>query len=186
MTRTSLALLCLGAAATTAAAQAPHVAPTNAPSRITIAGSAEPGVRIIVTGRVLGEDGRPVVGASIYAYHTDSTGRYIPGGTGAAGSDRPRLFGYLRSDAEGRWSFATIKPGSYPGTRNPSHIHFEVTAAGFQERGYEIVFADDPFLSPQFRAQAQDPFGTVAIVTARPAAGGTLAVSHDIRLRKSP
>ena len=53
-------------------------------------------------------------------------------------------------------------------------------------REYEIVFSDDPYLSDRFRAQAEDPFGGVAIVTARAAADGKLSVSHDIRLKKAP
>jgi protocatechuate 3,4-dioxygenase, beta subunit len=36
----------------------------------------------------------------------------------------------LRTHWEGRYSFRTIRPGSYPGTRVPQHIHYEVTAEG--------------------------------------------------------
>jgi len=164
-------------------AQQFHLAPPDAPATITIADSAEPGSRLVVRGRVLDGDGRPVTGASIYAYHTDATGVYVPGGAGAAGNDRPRLYGYLRSDADGRYAFSTIKPGPYPAARIPAHVHFEVAAPGHADRTYEIVFADDPFLSSDFRARARDPLGAVAIVTGRPGAGGTLEVSHDIRLR---
>jgi protocatechuate 3,4-dioxygenase beta subunit len=178
LSRHFLCAICAGPAF----AQGLHVAPADAPARITIADSTEPGTRLIVSGRVLGAGGQPVAGASIYAYHTDATGVYLPGMTGAGGSDRPRLFGYLRSDASGRYSFATIRPGSYPGTRNPSHIHFEVVAPNHDDRTYEIVFEGDPFLSPQFRAQAQDPFGGVAVVHARETVQG-LEVTHDIRIR---
>jgi protocatechuate 3,4-dioxygenase beta subunit len=166
-----------------AGAQALHVAPADAPARITIADSAEPGTRLVVAGRVLGADGRPIAGASIYAYQTDANGEYQPGRPGAAGSDQPRLFGYLRSDAQGAYRFATIKPGSYPNSRNPAHIHFEVTAPEHDGRNYEIVFEGDPYISPQFRAQAREPFGGVVVVTARPTADGGLEVTHDIHLR---
>jgi protocatechuate 3,4-dioxygenase beta subunit len=161
-----------------------HIAPANAPSRITIADSTERGTRLVVTGRVV-SNGQPVAGASIYAYHTDATGVYIHGGQGAQGSDRPRLFGYMRSDAQGRYSFTTIRPGSYPGTRNPGHIHFEVSARGHADREYEIIFEGDPLIPEQFRAQAREPFGGVAIVTVREAGRGALEVTHDIQLRRN-
>jgi protocatechuate 3,4-dioxygenase beta subunit len=112
---------------------------------------------------------------SIYAYRRRQR-RVSPGRPGAAGSDQPRLFGYLRSDAQGAYRFATIKPGSYPNSRNPAHIHFEVTAPNHDGRNYEIVFEGDPYISPQFRAQAREPFGGVAVVTARPTADWGLEV----------
>jgi protocatechuate 3,4-dioxygenase beta subunit len=53
----------------------------------------------------------------------------------------------LRSDAKGAWSFETVKPGSYPNSRNPLHIHFEVSAPGRATRIFEIVFEGDPFVT---------------------------------------
>jgi protocatechuate 3,4-dioxygenase beta subunit len=164
------------------AAQNVHQAPANAPAQVTIADAAEPGTRITVSGRVVGADDRPLANASLYVYHTDANGEYVPGASGG-GSDRPRLFAYLRSDGEGRYSFATIRPGSYPNSRNPGHIHFEVVASGHDTRVYEIVFENDPFISESFRTQAQEPFGGVVIVTPSTAAGGALEVAHDVRLR---
>ena len=156
-----------------------HEAPANAPARAVVAPESEPGTRLTVSGRVLGKDDRPLSGASIYVYQTDAKGEYIPGGTGASGSDRPRLFGYLRSDARGEYSFSTIRPGSYPNSRNPGHIHFEVVADGHDSRIYEIVFEGDSLIPQAFREQAKSPYGGVALVTIR--AGKE--VTHDVILR---
>jgi protocatechuate 3,4-dioxygenase beta subunit len=178
--RTLLLLVLSPFLVTCAKGQTAHEAPANAPSRITIVDSTEPGTRLTVSGRVLSADQRPVPGASIYVYHTDQKGEYVRGTTG--GSDRPRLFGYLRSDAQGRYAFSTIRPGSYPNSRNPGHVHFEVVAPGHPKRIYEIVFAGDPFIPEQFREQARLPYGGVAIVETRTVGGG-LVVEHDIRVQ---
>lgn len=161
--------------------QTAHAAPDNAPSRITIADAAEPGAGLAVSGRVLGNDNRPVANASVYVYQTDARGEYVRGSNG--GSDRPRLFGYFRTDDQGRYSFATIKPGSYPNSSNPAHIHFEVSAAEHESRVYEIVFEGDPYISDRFRAQARQPLGGVAIVSERRTPSGAIEVAHDIRIR---
>src|SRR5918996_822083 len=63
----------------------------------------------------------------------------------------PRMKLFLRSAADGSWSFETIRPGSYPGSRVPGHIHFEVSASGFAPRVFEIVFEGDPFITADMR-----------------------------------
>lgn len=130
-------------------AQAVHEAPANAPSTGLVAPAGEPGTRLLVSGVVVGPDGSPVPRASLYVYQTDAEGYY---GTKPANDNRnPRLKTFLRSDARGAWSFETIRPGSYPNTRVPAHIHFEVSAQGFASRVFEIVFQGDPFITDAMR-----------------------------------
>lgn len=127
-----------------------HEAPANAPSTGRLAPQGEPGERLTVSGVVVGPDGAPIGGASLYIYQTDREGYY--GVKPASDSNNPRLKLLLRSDAKGAWSFDTIKPGSYPGSRNPAHIHFEVSAPGRANRFFEIVFEGDPFITDQMKS----------------------------------
>jgi len=115
--------------------------------------SGEPlGERIIVSGRVLDENDRPVPGVMIEILQANSAGRYVhqydqhdapldPNFTGA---------GRVISDADGNYRFITIKPGPYPwyNQRNawrPSHIHFSLTGAAFANRLItQMYFPGDP------------------------------------------
>ena len=133
-----------------AAAQSIHEAPPNAPSRGALAPKGEPGQPLRVSGVVVDGAGKPIGGASLYIYQTDHEGYY--GVKPASDSRNPRLKLFLRTDAQGAWSFDTVKPGSYPDSRAPRHIHFEVLAAGRAPRIFEIVFEDDPFVTGQMRS----------------------------------
>jgi protocatechuate 3,4-dioxygenase, beta subunit len=98
--------------------QAPQVAEKNAPAKAAVAPKDEPGERLVVTGRVFGQDGRtPLAGVSLYVYQTDKNGYYSQP---TNDSRNPRLRGYLRTDAEGRYEFSTVKPGPYPNASIPS------------------------------------------------------------------
>ena len=165
-------LLALSIAAVTLAAQATHEAPRDAPSAGRLAPAAEPGQPLTVSGVVVGPDGAPIPGASLYVYQTDREGYY--GVKPASDNRNPRLKLFLRSDAKGAWSFQTIKPGSYPNSRIPAHIHFVVTAPGRTSRVFEIVFEGDPFLTDRMR---KDPAFSVRPI----AAGG--GVTERITLR---
>jgi len=145
-------LLAVSLAAVTIAAQAVHDAPPNAPSIGRLSPAGEPGQPITVAGFVVGPDAAPIAGASLYVYQTDHEGYY--GVKPASDNSNPRLKLYLRSDAKGAWSFDTIKPGSYPGSRVPAHIHFEVSAPGRARRIFEIVFEGDPFVTDRMRSDA--------------------------------
>jgi protocatechuate 3,4-dioxygenase, beta subunit len=164
-------LLALSLAAVTLAAQAVREAPSGAPSTGRIAPAGEPGEPLTVSGTVHGPDGAPIAGASLYVYQTDREGYY--GVKPVSDNRNPRLKLYLRSDASGAWSFQTIRPGSYPASRVPGHIHFEVTAPGRTRRVFEIVFEGDPFITDRMRS---DPAFSV-----RPIASGR--VTERIMMR---
>jgi protocatechuate 3,4-dioxygenase beta subunit len=132
-----------------AAAQSIHDAPAGAPSRGRVVPQGEPGQPLAVSGIVVGPDGTPVAGASLYVYQTDHEGYY--GVKPVSDNRNPRLKLFLRSDARGAWAFDTIKPGSYPNSRIPAHIHFEVSAPGRAPKIFEIVFEGDPFVTPEMR-----------------------------------
>jgi len=181
-TRGLVAFLVLGAAL--AAAREPsRLAPESAPSSGEVASAAEPGDRLEVKGVVLAADGRtPVAKASVYVYQTDAKGYYRP--DDAMGNRNPRLRALLRTDASGRYSFRTIRPGSYPGTRVPQHIHYEVAAAGHGSRIFEIIFEQDPNVTAEIRKQAAEPGSVYSLRRIEAGAGGVGQVTQDVVLER--
>jgi protocatechuate 3,4-dioxygenase, beta subunit len=158
-----------------------RVAPKDAPSAADVAPAHETGERLEVSGVVYAADGRtPLAAASVYVYQTDARGYYRP--DDAMGNRDPRLKALLRTDGQGRYSYRTIRPGSYPGTRVPRHIHYEVTADGHGTRVFEIVFEDDPFVSAQIRADAARPGSAYALQSVAKGPGGVGRVTQDVVL----
>lgn len=139
----------LALAAVPVGTQSSHEAPAGAPATGRLAPESEPGEPLQVSGVVVGANGSPVAGASLYVYQTDHEGYY--GAKPESDNRNPRLKLYLRSDDKGAWAFTTVRPGSYPGSRVPAHIHFEVAAAGHASRTFEIVFEGDAFVTPEMR-----------------------------------
>jgi len=112
------------------------------------------GERIIVTGRVLDEQGNPVRNALLEIWQANACGRYIhkldqhdapldPNFTGA---------GRVLTDQNGEYRFTTIKPGAYPWKNHinawrPAHIHFSVFGETFLQRLVtQMYFPGDPLL----------------------------------------
>lgn len=110
-------------------------------SSIVIAGTDEPGERMVVTGRVAGADGRGIAGLTVHLYHTDKDGYY---NRDEAGDEPVKLCGILRTGEDGRFSYETIRPGSYPGGGVAAHVHYEVWGKGVPRKSFELRFADDP------------------------------------------
>lgn len=163
----------------TQGADGPPVAAPDAPSVARLTEQGEPGDRLVVSGRVYHPDGRPAASVSLYVYQTDKDGIYS---RPVNDSRTPRLKAFLRTDSEGRYEFHTIKPGSYPDTRNPAHIHYHVNAAGYREKIFEIVFEDDPLVDQRIRASAAregSPFSIRPL--SRDAQGGWRG-TQDIKL----
>jgi protocatechuate 3,4-dioxygenase beta subunit len=153
--------------------EVPTRAPADAPAAVTMVDSGEPGAPLLVSGQVVGAEG-PVSEVSVFAYQTDAEGIYSD-----VGNRRPRIRGYARTDAEGRFELHTIRPASYPGTRVQQHIHFHLAPANEDggETVGEIVFDDDPLLSER---QRRDPAFVVCSPT--PGADGVDLCPVTLRL----
>ena len=171
-----LSLLALGFGS-----QAPLIAQKDGPARIAITAADEPGERMIVAGPIVGPDGQPLSGASLYVYQTDKDGIYSKP---VNDSRTPRLRGYMRTDALGGYEYSTIKPGSYPNTRNPAHIHYVVNAPGFKQRIFEIVFADDPLVDQRIRERAAQEDSVFSIRPLTRDSTGVWRCTQDIQLRR--
>ena len=76
----------------------------------------------------------------------------------------PRLKGYMKTDAEGRFELHTIVPGRYPGMRIPAHIHFNLWGAGYPVQWVDdLRFEDDSYLTEAMRmeSRARGTFATI-------------------------
>jgi len=122
---------------------------------ISIVTDTIPGKKIKVIGTVKDTDGKPVAGALVYFYHTDSRGWYAadaPHVLQYEGDIRhARLFGYIKTDKEGKFEIQTIKPAGYPKSDLPAHIHVHVSANGYRAFGTEFLFDDDERLVGKIR-----------------------------------
>lgn len=148
----------------------PRFAPGSiAPSEadLTSQGKGEPiGERIIVAGRVLDEDGRPVPETLIEIWQCNSAGRYNhPVDQHPAPLD-PNFAGAGRvvTDADGRYRFVSIKPGAYPWRNHhnawrPAHIHFSLFGPSLLTRLVtQMYFPNDPLMDGDPISQAvRDP-----------------------------
>ena len=113
------------------------------------------GERIVVTGRILGDDGRPVPNTLIEIWQCNAAGRYIHKVDQHDAPIDPNFIGAGRcvTDAEGRYRFYTIKPGAYPWGNHPNawrpqHIHFSLFGPSFVTRLVtQMYFPGDPLLA---------------------------------------
>jgi protocatechuate 3,4-dioxygenase beta subunit len=152
--------------------------PEDLASSSRIAPEGEPGESMIVEGIVRDADGSPVAGVIVYAYQTSEAGLYPK-----AATRHGALRGWVRSDAEGRYRFLTIRPGAYPSRDIPEHIHMHVIEAG-KGTYYidDITFSDDPLLTAARRAQSRSERGGSGESTPQRDDQGTWRVHRDIIL----
>jgi protocatechuate 3,4-dioxygenase beta subunit len=112
------------------------------------------GERIIVGGRLLDEDGRPLRGALIEVWQANAAGRYRHDVDRHPAPLDPNFSGAGRclTDDEGRYRFVSIKPGAYPWGNHPNawrpaHIHFSVFGRAFSQRLVtQMYFPGDPLI----------------------------------------
>jgi protocatechuate 3,4-dioxygenase beta subunit len=112
------------------------------------------GERIIVSGRVLDGDGRPVRDTLVEVWQANAAGRYVDAADDHSAPLDPNFTGAGRclTDAEGRYRFVTVKPGAYPWRNHenawrPAHIHFSLFGPGLASRLVsQMYFPGDPLM----------------------------------------
>ncbi len=113
------------------------------------------GERMVVSGRVLDENGRAVRGALVEMWQANAAGRYHHAADQHDAPLDPNFTGCGRvlTDQEGRYRFMTIKPGSYPWRNHnnawrPAHLHFSLFGLGLAQRLVtQMYFPGDPLLA---------------------------------------
>ena len=118
-----------------------------------------PGEPAILRGRVLAPDGAPIPNARLDIWQSDAEGFYD---LQMADMEGTALRGVFHTDSEGRYIIRTIKPSFYPipddgpvggmlkamkrHPYRPAHIHFIISADGYQPVTTELFVDDDPYL----------------------------------------
>ena len=151
------------------------------------------GVPLVVSGRVAGTGGEPLMGAKVEVWHANAKGRYE--NQDPDNQPEHNLRGSFVTDAEGRFHFRSIRPGGYSlpddgpvgqlarriglSLDRPAHIHFAVTAPGYRRLvtsifdgsdpaiGRDALFAVKPGLIGDFRAEKSGVSLVVALVLDR-------------------
>ena len=123
------------------------------------------GQRIIVTGRVLDEHGRPCPHTLVEIWQANAAGRYMHRNDSGRGRSIPNFLGIGRclTDADGDYRFLTIRPGAYPWRNHPNawrpaHIHFSLFGPSWVSRLVtQMYFPDDPLLRARPDLQRRCP-----------------------------
>ncbi|MBL8382341.1 MAG: intradiol ring-cleavage dioxygenase [Burkholderiales bacterium] len=128
-------------------------------------------VPLALGGRILDRFGKPVAGARVEIWQCDGLGRYTHS-RDSRPEDRDANFagfGWMLSDAGGRYAFATIRPLPYTG-RTP-HIHFAVRAPKARALVTQMFVEGEPANANDFLYRSLGPAAR-ALVTVRPVPAG--------------
>jgi len=155
-------------------------APADVAWKTALAKPADEGERMVISGTIFQPDGKtPAPQVLIYLYHTDIYGIY-----GRAGQHKHGRFrGWMLTDANGRYEFASIRPASYPNSTQSQHVHMTLTTIERKEDWIDsILFEGDKFITSRERESAGKKGGFVPIVKLEAGPGGIMRATRDIQL----
>jgi protocatechuate 3,4-dioxygenase beta subunit len=173
---------------------------TAADADLTTQHAGEPlGERITVNGRILDSGGRPIPNTLVEVWQANAAGRYAHDVDRHRAPLDPNFTGAGRclTDADGGYSFVTIKPGAYPWKNHPNawrpaHVHFSVFGRAFADRLVtQMYFPGDPLFAhdPIFQS-VRDPKARELLISSLDLEATTpewaLGYRFDIVLRSTP
>jgi protocatechuate 3,4-dioxygenase beta subunit len=133
----------------------PKVFVKDSEADLTTWGKGAPlGEKMILTGRVTDEDGKPVRDSLLELWQCNSSGRYAhPVDQHDAPLD-PNFLGQgkVLTGDNGEYRFVTVKPGAYPWKNHPwawrpAHIHLSLFGNAYSQRLVtQLFFPGDPLL----------------------------------------
>ena len=120
----------------------------------TLPGFHENKPKIKITGTVFQKDGKtPAENSILYVYHVDSNGIYQPSDAPIGWEKRHGQYReWLKTGKDGKFTFYTFRPASYPEVDEPAHIHMyvkEPNTIPYYIDSY--LFEDDPMLTKEIK-----------------------------------
>lgn len=149
----------------------------------------DPGPRLKVTGTIYMPDGKsPAANVILYIWHTNREGIYPRRGDEAGWARRHGYIrGWAKTGKDGKYTFYTLKPGTYPSRSEPAHIHpviLEPNGKYYYLGSY--FFDDDPLLGKEHRkATAETARGGSPGVMTLKKEGGLLVAERDFILGRN-
>ena len=134
----------------------------------TLPGFFEQGTKLMITGTIYKNDGKtPAEGVILYIYHTKQNGIYAAKKTSTGWEKRHGYMrGWIKTGNDGRYTFYTIRPASYPNSTAPAHIHSVVLESdGKYYWISDFLFADDPNLNKN--EMVEEPRGGNGVLKVR-------------------
>ena len=116
----------------------------------------DPGIPLVLSGRVLDAGCQPLAAAVVEIWHATPLAPGGQPGDVLADYDQTRAYRYygqVATDADGRYTFTTLKPGWYlnGAAYRPAHVHVKVWVGGRERLTTQLYFVGDPF-------NAEDPW----------------------------
>ena len=162
------------------------------PPGSSIANEGTPGQPVLFSGRITDAQGVPIEGALLDIWQTAPNGLYDIQEPNKAQNMRGRF----RTDADGRYEFRTLQPVSYPIPNDgpvgllleavqrhpyrPAHVHFIITADGFQPLTTQLYTSGDPYLE----SDAVFAVRKSLVIDYKKVADGTLKAEYDFVLNR--
>jgi catechol 1,2-dioxygenase len=163
------------------------------PDGARIASATTPGAPLTVHGRVMSLDGSPIAGARVETWQASPKGLYE---NQDKDQEDMNLRGRFETDADGRFSFVSVRPAGYPvpidgpcgellaaqgrHSMRPAHLHFIIIAPGHKVLATQMFDEDDP------HAYDDAVFGGVGSLLRHFAPDGKGGYTLDVDLRLEP